>query len=446
MKRLSIGLLSLACAAAWSGCSPQHRIQHLARQHFLNTQEIQTSHAGIVVFDPEQKRSLYTYNANKYFVPASNTKIVTCYAALKHLGDSIAGIKYAETDKALWVRPTGDPTLLHRDFSSQPVMQFLRQKAKPVFIELAGWKSTAWGSGWSWDDFDQSYMAERSSLPIYGNILEWHQELDSSTNIPNASPSVSIYSYPEVNWKVHFDPSSPGVELSVTRSMQENEFFIREGKKKMSVDIPFVTKGAASAVGFLKDSLPDGIAIADPSDAVSTKYNTLFSRPLDSLLQPMMHRSDNFFAEQILLMVSERMLGEMNIEKVTDTLLRSDLSDLPQRPRWADGSGLSRYNLFSPMDIVTILEKARNEFGMERIKEIFPTGGEGTLSSVYLSEKGKIYAKTGTLSGVVALSGYLYTRKEKWIAFSVMVNNHKGTSSTIRKSIEHFLTAVQKRY
>jgi D-alanyl-D-alanine carboxypeptidase/D-alanyl-D-alanine-endopeptidase (penicillin-binding protein 4) len=98
------------------------------------------------------------------------------------------------------------------------------------------------------------------------------------------------------------------------------------------------------------------------------------------------------------------------------------------------------------MDIVTILEKARTEYGMERIKEIFPTGGEGTLSSLYLSEKGKIYAKTGTLSGVVALSGYLYTSKGKWIAFSVMVNNHKGTSSTIRKSIEQFLTAVQKRF
>ncbi len=73
-------------------------------------------------------------------------------------------------------------------------------------------------------------------------------------------------------------------------------------------------------------------------------------------------------------------LGVMNDEKIIDTLLKTDLKDLPQKPRWVDGSGLSRYNLFTPKDFVFILNKMKNEFGIERIKIIFPTGGRGTLS------------------------------------------------------------------
>jgi D-alanyl-D-alanine carboxypeptidase/D-alanyl-D-alanine-endopeptidase (penicillin-binding protein 4) len=159
-----------------------------------------------------------------------------------------------------------------------------------------------------------------------------------------------------------------------------------------------------------------------------------------------MHRSDNFFAEQSLLMVSQRMLNRMSDEQIIDTLLKTDFVDLPQQPRWADGSGLSRYNLFSPQDFVRILEKMKDQFGMNRIKVIFPSGGEGTLASYYKQESGAIYAKTGTLSGVVALSGYLYTKKGKLLLFSTLVNNHRSSSTEIRKQIEKFLTHIRATY
>src|SRR6185436_15278747 len=118
------------------------------------------------------------------------------------------------------------------------------------------------------------------------------------------------------------------------------------------------------------------------------KWHTIHSQPTDSLLKPMMHRSDNFFAEQSLLMVSNERLGVMNDAKIIDTLLKTDFKDLPQKPRWVDGSGLSRYNLFSPQDFVVILNKMKNEFGMERLKTILPTGGTGTISDYYKADSG----------------------------------------------------------
>lgn len=446
--RLFIFSLTIFAGAALPACSTAYRIKQVAKKHLLEVTETRNSHIGIALYDPSKQEILFDHNGSSYFTPASNTKIVTCYAAMKHLGDSIAGMHYAESETSLHVRPTGDPTLLHRDFDKQPVIDLLKRKGKPVIIETQGWKSAAWGSGWSWDDYDQGYMPERSPLPVYGNILEWHQQMDSTSHVklPSASPAVSIYSIPEVNWKVRFDQNEPNSTFSVTRSLHENEFLIREGKEKNKTqNVPFITYGAASAVSLLKDSLPLGIRISDQPEERPSRFETVFTRPLDSVLQPMMHRSDNFFAEQLLLMVSEKMLGVMDVNQVIDSILRSDLSDLPQPPRWADGSGLSRYNLFSPKDILSILNKIEIEFGMERVKTIFPSGGEGTISTLYLTDKEKIYAKTGTLSGVVALSGYLFTHKGKWVLFSIMINHHRGNATSIRKKIEQFVTDVRKR-
>ena len=175
-------------------------------------------------------------------------------------------------------------------------------------------------------------------------------------------------------------------------------------------------------------------------------WSTIHSQPTDSLLKPMMHRSDNFFAEQSLLMVSNEKLGIMNDARIIDTILKTDFADLPQKPRWVDGSGLSRYNLFSPRDFVAILDKMRTEFGMERIKTVFPTGNEGTLRNYYTKEEGYLFAKTGTLSGVVALSGYLYTKKNKLLLFSVLVNNHNGSATEVRRVVEQLIERIREQY
>jgi len=145
-------------------------------------------------------------------------------------------------------------------------------------------------------------------------------------------------------------------------------------------------------------------------------------------------------------MASNEHLGYMSDEKMIDTLLNTDLKDVPQRPKWVDGCGLSRYNLFTPQDFVYILNKIKNEFGLERIKNILPTGGTGTITSYYKKENGYIFVKTGTLSNNCALSGYLYTKKGKLLIFSVLTNNYTGSATPVRKATEKFLEGIREKY
>jgi D-alanyl-D-alanine carboxypeptidase/D-alanyl-D-alanine-endopeptidase (penicillin-binding protein 4) len=87
----------------------------------------------------------------------------------------------------------------------------------------------------------------------------------------------------------------------------------------------------------------------------------------------------------------------------------------------------------------------QKEFGMNRIKEVFPTGDDGTLTNYYKTSSGSIFAKTGTLSGVVALSGFLYTNNNKLLIFSVLVNNHQSSAPAIRRAVEKFITSVREK-
>jgi D-alanyl-D-alanine carboxypeptidase/D-alanyl-D-alanine-endopeptidase (penicillin-binding protein 4) len=134
----------------------------------------------------------------------------------------------------------------------------------------------------------------------------------------------------------------------------------------------------------------------------------------------------------------------MNDEKIIDTLLSGALADLPQKPSWVDGSGLSRYNLFTPQDFVALLIKFKNEFGMDRMKRILPTGGYGTLKNRYLAGSGYVFAKTGSMNGVVCLSGYVYTVKKHLLEFSILVNNEMSAAPAIRRDMEIYVESLRR--
>ncbi|MDP4148951.1 MAG: D-alanyl-D-alanine carboxypeptidase [Bacteroidota bacterium] len=442
-RSLSI-LLAAACVQS---CTPSRTIGRMAGRDLLQAPELHAAQAGISIYDPTASAYLFNYQGDKYFIPASNTKLFTTYAGLKYLGDSLVGIRYQESDTALFLAPSGDPSLLHPAYVSQPVIDFLQHARKPVYLSDANWKDRPLGRGWAWDDYNDDYAAERSPLPVYGNTIRWVQEKQKTTATDETFESTpSFYSIPEVDWPVRFTTDSGSRSFSVQRERNANVFHITEGKEKYKAqDVPFITDGAASAAILLKDTVGRSIALVHRSFPKSA-LRIIHSRPVDSLFKPMLYHSDNFFAEQTLLMASNERLGIMSDARIIDTLLKTDLAGLPQRPFWVDGSGLSRNDLFTPQDFVWLLDKMSSEFGLVRMKALLPTGGAGTLSGYYKQDSGAIFAKTGTLSGVVALSGYLITQKNRLLIFSILVNNYTGTASAIRRKIEKFVQALRAKY
>jgi serine-type D-Ala-D-Ala carboxypeptidase/endopeptidase (penicillin-binding protein 4) len=445
MKKYFLLLILPFTFFIFTSCGIQKKISKSATGLVLEDSSLRAAHVGISIFEPVKNKYWYDHNGDHYFIPASNTKIPTCYAAMKYLGDSLTGLLKAEDDSAIIILPTGDPTLLHPDFKNQPVISLLQKSNKRIYTSDVKWQTTSLGSGWSWNDYNEPYMAERSPMPLYGNVVKWIQD-SSIGNEPTL-----VYSIPEVNWKVDFTTNQED-NFYVKRSVSENVYTVSEGKGKFKEQyVPFVTNGLRAALELLPDTIHTNVEFVSPKDLqrflnTTRPLTKVKTQPIDSLLKPMMHRSDNFFAEQTLLMVSNELLGLMNDEKIIDTLLKTDFKDLPQKPRWADGSGLSRYNLFTPQDFIAIFSKMKNEFGMDRIKLIFPTGNEGTLTNYYKTESGYVFAKTGTLSGVVCLSGFLYTKKNRLLIFSVLVNNHNSSATAVRRAVEKFIEGIRNHF
>ena len=425
-------------------CTMQQKMLSTAKKIIIEDSAFLNSHVGIALFDPVAQKNILSYQSTKLFTPASNTKIVSCYAAMKYLPKFLPAAYLTEIDTAVVITPTGDPSFLMPDFNTHPLFDRLKTIKKPLYILNNNWQSQALGLGWSWDDYSEYYMTERSAFPVYGNQIHWYQEkgIKENPSYPGDTVDLFLYSNPEIQWPVKFGSERKN-EFYVERKRDENSFTLFEGKEKSAMEsVPYITNGIETGISLLKDSLGKAINIADEKLAnqiEGIKSDTVYSQPTDSLLKIMMHRSDNFFADQCLEMVSHQRFHKMNEAELIKEMLTNELSGFPQKPKWVDGSGLSRYTLFSPDDMVFILNKIKSEQPWERIKNIFPKSGSGTLTMYKSNNEEFIYAKSGSLGGVVCLSGYLFTNKKKWLIFSIMINNTQTPFSKIRKQIGAFL-------
>jgi len=429
-----------------NACGIQHAIQQQAKQHLLKEEALKNAHIGIAIHDASAEKFIYQYQADKLFVPASNVKIFTAYAALKYLPEQLPAAMLTDLDTAVLVTPMGDPSFLHPDFTTHPLLDKLKSIQKPLYIRNDNWYSPALGAGWSVEDYNEHYQAERNAFPVFGNLIHWYQERSVKENPTNPQDTIDIfiYSNPEINWPVDFGKSN--TSFQVKRNEHQNAFLLSEGKEKTaSQSVPFITNGLQNGLLLLKDSLGKEIQIAENDllkQATNKPTELVYSQSRDTVLKKMMYRSDNFYADQSLEMISQSLLNKMDEAAIIQLLLKQDFKTLPVKPRWVDGSGLSRYNQFSPSDMIAVLTQLKAEQPWEKIKNLFPKAGVGTLRSLNSSAGDFVYAKTGSMGGVYCLSGYVLTKKGKWLSFSIMVNNHNTSNSNVRKKIESFLQAL----
>lgn len=467
--------LCLLLICGWvQSCSISSRIGHQTKRLLLEDSTIQTGQTGIAVYDLTNNRYLYQFQSDRYFLPASNMKLFTTYAAMEYLGDSLPGLYYQNWfDTALNILPTGDPTFLHPDFAQQPVLIFLQNNKTPLHFNSKATNISPdniprWGKGWSWDDYNEYYMAECNAFPIYGNVVTINRNPTAALDdVQQPIPLQVAPAYFQsqllrvveaaVAKPVYRREDSSLVKMSkgffrINRAMDENVFSLQVAAAPFKrQEIPFATEGMATACSILKTDfgflgyptwMQDHSLYGEIPPHL--QWHRINSQPTDSVLQRMLFRSDNFYAEQLLLMVSQRILGEMNTDVVIDSLQNRDFKDAPQALQWVDGSGLSRYNLVTPQSLIYVLKKLTDRFGLERVKRLLPTAGQGSLKNYAIADSNFFFAKTGSMSNHFALSGVLITNSGRCLLFSFMHNHFKGPTTSIRKREEQFIAYLRK--
>lgn len=429
---LKLLFIAVATIMILSACSVRQ-----AQKTLLSSEGIKGAHVGIAIYNDSKEQWLSKYQSDHYFTPASNVKILATYLGLQFLGDSLPGWKMAENADTLFLMPLGDPSFMHPEFKYQPVVDIIKNTNKQVVIVGNNQDQfEIFGSGWSWADYAEDYQPERSRMPIYGNVVHFYQsnkKLEAIKPFYFFKDIVDLGKAEEKNW---------------SRNMSGNRFYTtNEINKRKYFQVPFSQQYAPLllAVDLLCDTLGKNIKFQNYIPEPINAFKTVKTVPTDSLLKIMMLRSDNFYADQIVLMASEKLLGRMDDAALIDTVSKALFTNLPQPMRWVDGSGLSRYNLNTPENYIAILQQMQARFGEARVKNIFEKGGEGTIAAYYKNFPGTMYAKTGTLGGQVALSGFIYTPKQQKLYFSVLVANHMSPSSTqVRRAVETYLTSVTK--
>ena len=426
LQYFQFSILLFALMALFQSCGglKKNRLNRTLDRTFEASQ-FSNHHSGFLVIDPMKNDTLYKKFASRYFIPASNVKIFTLYTALKLIPEQVPSIRYLVSNDTLYFEGLGDPSALHPVFNDSTLLNFVSDYPASVLVE-SNFMEDVWPDGWSWEDYDLHYAPERSSLPLYGNVVQFYQ---------NTSARV----VPE-----YFKDSVGTLDAPFKRAPDMNQFYVSKDAPD-SLEIPMKLR-----TGLQKELLEAALdrKIMNRGSFPAGRMKILYGISRDTLLKEMMVESDNFLAEQLLLMASSTLSDTLSSSAVISHMKEKELSFLKNSPRWVDGSGLSRYNLFTPESIVQVLELLYSEYGADGILEYFPRGGEsGTLRNDYRkSEEPYLFAKSGSMGNIYCISGYLKTKSGKTLIFSFMNNNFRIGQSELRKEISSILERMHEDY
>ncbi len=426
-------------------CSTMRQVRWVARR-IAHSEVFARGMTGFVLWDAQSGRPLVEVCGNRHFTPASNTKVLTLAACLQLLPDTLPAVEVRQlrlpdnTDTPyLLLRGIGNPTFLHPNFAAwQSAFAYLRQRDGSVWIYPGPGYLKRFGPGWAWDDYAEDFQPERSALPIYGHVVRVRQR-------PNEPLEV---------WPLRFRDSCrlESTVLQPQRDEWRNRWTLPQSSASEERDLwlPFVPSCLPELLSDTLNKVVTWLPSAFAAEATDSGWVALGATPLDTVLRRMMHQSDNFIAEQLLLMCARQRFGTFEAEAVISWMLDSVWTAIPERPRWVDGSGLSRYNLISPRAMAYVLWLLWHQQPRARLLNLFPAGGrDGTIARWYAPSPGEtpwIFAKTGTLSGVHCLSGYLIARSGRVLIFSFMHTNFIGSSTPWKSEMERLLRQICQRY
>lgn len=421
-----------------TSCSTNKIISKKVAKEFKNSQVIKQYQVGFALYNPADKKMIFQKDADKYFTPASNTKLYTFFASLKMLPDLMPALKYIERNDSLIFWGTGDPAFLQFAVKDKSAYNFLLASNKKLFFSPGRYSGSFFGDGWSWDDYDYYYQPEITEMPIMDNMVT---STYASPNKINIEPKVFASCF-------EVDSTKKTGSFQVSRDFLSNRFHypavsVQPGYNQQN---PYKTSTQAT-VEILADTLHKPVGIINLK--IPSYAKTLSGAKRDSVLKHMMLPSDNFIAEHLLLVCSNQIGDTLSTIKAIDYITKNYLSFLPDKVKWADGSGLSRQNLFTPRDNVYLLDSIyRLVNNPEKLFDLLPAGGKsGTLKNAYpKTDKPFVFGKTGSLGGVHNQSGYVLTKKGKTYIYSFMNNSFVKPTAEVRAEMVRIITYIHNTF
>ena len=443
--------------SAGSGLDASTRSEISAK---LSKAEGKRGTAGCVIMDLDTGETLLTHNADSALTPASNMKLVTCIAALSQLGTDFefvtrvlgnGKVEGGALKGDLCIIGGGDPNISGRFYNDDPLALFkdwAAQLKKAGITNVTGdlqYDSTLFGGepfceGWPQDEqYIKWYCAEVSALAFNDNCVGI-RVLPTSVGKPARIEVTPPTSYVTIINETTTASGKSGAEIGIVRPRDSNTITVKGRVFEQATwgyftDVT-VHDPAAFAATVLKETLAkEGISVQGSIKPVTLTSEDAKNRKLlvehkSSLLQaltPILTNSQNLHAEMLFRQLGLRYSGKGTF-KTGRAAVEAFLKDegmLTDGIVIADGSGLARDNKVSPNLLCKLLKRVAAGDNFEAFQNSLAVGGEsGTLEKRLTgsSVQGKVFAKTGYISNVRSLSGYVFAGKRRFV-FSMLMNN-----------------------
>jgi D-alanyl-D-alanine carboxypeptidase/D-alanyl-D-alanine-endopeptidase (penicillin-binding protein 4) len=432
----------------------------------LSDSRVQRAATGATVLDAAGGSRLYDRAGSRALMPASNTKIVTAVAALHTLGP---GYRF-KTDVIrrgrvvdgtlhgrLYLKGYGDPTARESDYRAlarQVRAAGITMVAGPLAVDASFFDAQRYNPGWSTGYADDYYAAEISALTVAPNA-----DYDSGTVLVNyaagkrggkariTTTPAAAARYVRITNRTTTGSSSSSSTFAARRAHGSNTITVSgrvplgrsTGHKLITVDRPALYAAAV----FRAELARAGVRVRGGTVAVSTPSTSRHrlardtSMPLSALLVPFLKLSNNPHAEALTKAMGAKTKGSgtwrAGLSATTSYLRR--LGVPMDGVSLTDGSGLTRRNRLTARALTSTLQKVQTEPWFAAFHAALPVAGNpdrmtgGTLRSRMRGTRAadNAHAKTGTMTGVTALSGYVTGADGRRYVFS-MVSNHSGAS------------------
>jgi D-alanyl-D-alanine carboxypeptidase/D-alanyl-D-alanine-endopeptidase (penicillin-binding protein 4) len=442
------------------------------------------AHWGVLIVDPATGDTLYSRNAGKLFMPASNMKLLTGATALNQLG---AGFRF-RTEFAtngqlvngslrgdLVVIGRGDPTF--SDAAYGDAMKPMRAIADSLWArgvrEIAGalvtggdaFPDSTLGFGWAWDDLDYDYSAGVDEL--FFNEGFAHVTVHAATTVGGpatvtTAPAKTVPAIgrvtvvtggmmdPEARQRNHVawetDMRGPRPVLTLAGFVKARD--------SVSVDVALRNPSQAWLEAFAEALAARGIVLrgnvvsAPAADTTGlTKLVTFWSPPLRTILPLLEKPSQNQIAEIFYHTLGLEKTGVGTADsgrRVVERQLTAWGVDTAGRAV-RDGSGLSRHDYISPETVVKVLDAMRRHAEFTTFYDALPIAGvDGSIASRMKNTpaQGNVHAKTGTVDKARSLSGYVTTADGRLLLFSFLCNNFTLPNSAVERVQDSILVRL----